>query len=666
MNNIEILAPAGAREQLVAAIRGGANAVYLGCGSFNARRNAENFNIEDLPEVVAYCHARSVSVHVTFNTLVRDDELEQAKKEIKQIAASGVDAIIVQDLAVAHLVKACAPTLKMHASTQLSVHNVSGCKILEELGFSRVVLARELSIEEIETICKSTKLEVEVFVHGALCICLSGGCYLSSILGQRSGNRGLCAQPCRLDFKLKDKNYALSLKDMSHIKYIRKLASLGVCSFKIEGRMKRPEYVFSAVSACKKALAGKEYDEELLKKAFSRSGFTDGYLSGNNQMFGYRKKEDVQNMLEVIKPISAQYNKEKPLIPVKMHFAASVQGTGELTVICGKNSVKTTTSLFQAAQTRSTTLEDVKKQLLKLGETPFYAEDISVDIPKNLFIPLAEINRMRREAIDALILARSQIIPHEFNDFEIKKYSHSHNKNELRVRLTKKEQLNYVDKNILCFLPPDEINEFLPNIAVEIPSIIFAFDEEKVLNKLKSLKALGIKKALCNNIGAIYLAREAGLEALGGWGLNVLNSLSAFVLQSLGVSDITASFEINARNISCFSNNQNLGIVGYGYLPLMRMRACPLERNCKGCTGINTLTDRMNKEFTLVCQNKKYNVLLNSIPLYVGDKKLNSDFSLLYFNLENGKQIADIIYRYKNALPLEAEATGGLYYKTLR
>ncbi len=237
MDNVEILAPAGAFEQLVAAVRSGANAVYLGCGSFNARRNAKNFNIEDLPQVVAYCHARSVKVHVTFNTLIRDDELEQAKAEIKQIAASGVDAVIVQDLGVASLIKQCAPSLKMHASTQLSVHNVSGCKILEELGFSRVVLARELSLEEIEVICKSTSLEVEVFIHGALCICLSGGCYLSSILGQRSGNRGLCAQPCRLDFKLNDKSYALSLKDMSHIKYIRKLASIGVCSFKIEGRM---------------------------------------------------------------------------------------------------------------------------------------------------------------------------------------------------------------------------------------------------------------------------------------------------------------------------------------------------------------------------------------------------------------------------------------------
>ena len=666
MNNVEILAPAGAREQLISAVRSGANAVYLGCGSFNARRNAENFNIDDLPGVVAYCHARNVKVHVTFNTLVRDDELNQAKQEIKQIAASGVDAIIVQDLGVASLIKKCAPTLKMHASTQLSVHNVSGCKMLEELGFSRVVLARELSLNEIETICKNTSLEVEVFIHGALCISLSGGCYLSSLLGQRSGNRGLCAQPCRLDFKLKDKSYALSLKDLSHIKYIRKLAEIGVCSFKIEGRMKRPEYVACATSACKKALASEKYDEEILKKAFSRSGFTDGYFSGNNKMFGYRKKEDVENMLEVIKPLASLYAKEKGLVPVDMHFSASLLGTGELTVICGENSVKSTTTLCQAVQTRATSAEDVKKQLSKLGETPYFINNLSVNLKDNVFIPLAELNRMRREAIDALTLERSRITPHEFFDTEIKKYSAIHNKNELRVRVTKKEQLKFVDDDVLCFLPPDEIDAFKHNIAVEIPSIVFSGDEKKLLNKLKSLKALGIKKALCNNIGAIYLAKQAGLEALGGWGLNVLNSLSASVLEELGVSDITASFEINARNLSLFSSKINLGAICYGYLPLMRMRACPLERNCKNCTGINTLTDRMNKNFTLVCQNKKYNVLLNSVPLYVGDKKFNSDFSLLYFNLETDKQVSDIIYRYKNSLPLECEATGGLYFKTLR
>ena len=191
-------------------------------------------------------------------------------------------------------------------------------------------------------------------------------------------------------------------------------------------------------------------------------------------------------------------------------------------------------------------------------------------------------------------------------------------------------------------------------------------DEKSLLNKLKELKALGIKKALCNNIGAIYLARQAGLEALGGWGLNVLNSLSAHVLKEIGLCDITASFEINARNLSCFNGNVNLGVIGYGYLPVMRMRACPLERDCKNCTGINTLTDRINKNFTLVCQNKKYNVLLNSVPLYIGNKGVNSDFSLLYFNLETDKQVADIIYHYKNGLPLETETTGGLYFKTLR
>jgi putative protease len=288
----EILAPAGGREQLLAAVRCGADAVYLGAKNFNARRNAENFEEESLADTVAYCHARNVAVHVALNTLVMDSELPLLEAEAASIAESGADAVIAQDLAAAKLIRERCPGIALHASTQMTVHNLAGIHMLEDLGFSRVVLARELSFEEIAMLVSQAAIETEVFVHGALCMCVSGGCYLSSVLGGRSGNRGLCAQPCRLDFDNGERGHALSLKDMSYITHIKELAEAGVASLKIEGRMKRPEYVAAAVTACREALAGREPDLDTLRAVFSRQGFTDGYYTGRRttEMFGYRSR----------------------------------------------------------------------------------------------------------------------------------------------------------------------------------------------------------------------------------------------------------------------------------------------------------------------------------------------------------------------------------------
>jgi len=317
---IEILAPAGGQEQLIAAVRSGADAVYLGTRSFNARRNAENFDGESLSEAVKYCHGRGVRVHATVNTLVKDAELQSLYKEIEMLAAFGIDAVIVQDLAVAELFQRHCPSMPLHASTQMVIHNLEGALAAEELGFSRVVLARELTIEEIRKICSGTKIQIETFVHGALCMSISGQCYLSSILGERSGNRGLCAQPCRLGFKSGSRDYALSLKDMSHISHIGELMEAGVSSLKIEGRMKRPEYVAAAVSACREAVSGKAADLTDLQAVFSRSGFTDGYITGkrNLEMFGHRTREDVEASKTVLGKIASSYRNELSRIPVDM------------------------------------------------------------------------------------------------------------------------------------------------------------------------------------------------------------------------------------------------------------------------------------------------------------------------------------------------------------
>ena len=238
----EILAPAGGEAQLRAAVLCGADAVYLGLRGFNARAGAENFDENTLPQTVGWCHARGVRVYITLNTLVTDRELPQWLHSLDAVAAAGVDGVLVQDLGLAKIIRQRYPTLPLHASTQMTIHNLAGARLLEEMGFAQVVLARELSKEEIAAICAGTSLRCEVFVHGALCMSVSGQCYLSSVLGERSGNRGRCAQPCRLDFKSHGRGYALSLKDLTLTDRLRELEALGVASFKIEGRLKRPEY----------------------------------------------------------------------------------------------------------------------------------------------------------------------------------------------------------------------------------------------------------------------------------------------------------------------------------------------------------------------------------------------------------------------------------------
>ena len=378
-DHFEVLAPVGGQEQLTAAVRCGADAVYLGLESFNARRNAENFTLKALPQVVSYCHARGVQVHITLNTVLFDSEMKVLPEVLEGIAQSGADAVIVQDLGVAKLVQRCCPTLKLHASTQMAIHNEAGARAAEELGFSRVVLARELTLEEIRRITGSVSIETEVFVHGALCTCMSGLCYFSAMLGGRSGNRGLCAQPCRLNFTCRDRSYALSLKDMSHVNQLLQLAEAGVTSFKIEGRMKRPEYVAAAVTACRKVLAGERPDMAQLKEVFSRGGFTDGYFYGkrNLSMYGRRDKEDVEATAKVLGSISELYRHEFPKIPVQMEL--TVQKDAALLLAKDpENAVTVQGDVPAAAPERQIDRDYAARFLQKTGGTPFYAEDIQV------------------------------------------------------------------------------------------------------------------------------------------------------------------------------------------------------------------------------------------------------------------------------------------------
>ena len=678
MIKTEILAPAGGMEQLVAAVRCGADAVYLGTKNFNARNSAANFDCESLAEAVKYCHARNVCVYVTMNTLVTDKEAADVINEIKMIAKSGADAVIIQDLAVAALWRKYCPTMKLHASTQMTIHNVAGAKQAEKLGFDRIVLASELTVDEIKTIAESTTAEIEVFVHGALCMSVSGACLLSSMIGSRSGNRGRCAQPCRLNFKCNDREYALSLKDLSLIDKINELAQAGVTSLKIEGRMKRPEYVAASVTAVKNAKENKPYDAETLKAVFSRSGFTKGYFEGqrNLEMFGYRRHEDVTAATGVLKELANLYKDEIRKIPLKIEFSADVNGSS-LTVSDGENSVNVYGDVPETAKSKPLDEEFAKKCFSKLGGTIFYADSFMFDIGENLSLSATSLNNMRREATEKLyekrceIKAKEIVVPDENESVSSAHYGEK----TYRLRFERFAQSFDDEKTEKIILPmseilkyPESVQQYGRKLVCEVPFLVFAQDEERFISALRKIKDAGVREVLADNIGTFAVAKEMGFVVHGGHGLNVLNSISFSEYEKMGAEDITLSPELMMNAVGKIRSKRRKGIIGYGFLPLMRFRACPAQGNkgCGECKGLTLIKDRLGIDFYILCSGRKYSSLLNSVPLYIGDKPHeNADFVTLYFTFEKQEKCRKIFDYFYNKKSPAMKKTGGLYYREL-
>ena len=677
---IEILAPVGASEQLYAAVKSGADAVYFGASSFNARRNAENFSDEDFLQAVRYCHERRVKAYITLNTLITDREIPAFTDCLRLIAKSGADAVIVQDLAAVSLIKKHCPDIPLHASTQMAVHNVKGAEMLEKMGFSRVVPARELTLEEIRQIKKATNLEMEVFVHGAHCMSASGMCYMSSALGDRSGNRGLCAQPCRLNFRTSEREYALSLKDMCLIEHIDGLKKAGVCSFKIEGRMKRPEYVAAAVTAYKKALNGEKPDISALKSVFSRSGFTDGYITGNRtpDMFGYRTKEDVVSASTVLPSLQALYKDEIKAAQVSMYFEALADKPCLLKMSDGINEVSVYGEIPQTAINRSMDEEYVKRFLLKLGSTPFSAGEISCQIDDGLSLSAAALNALRREATDRL-LGKAGRGEYKFVENQVEEEENIlplPAKPELRLRFEAYEQIpeNVSAEKIILPLReiknhPDVLIKYKEDCVCEIPVLLYGNDAEKTRQELISLKMKGLKYTLCENIGAVKLSLEAGLVPLGGAMLAVLNSLALNEYKKLGVEDMTLSTELSFSLMKNIKRTAKTGFIVYGHAPLMRFRCCPVKtkRGCADCKGRQKITDRKGYEFTVLCSDKKYQTLLNSVPVYTGNMDMpGTDFVTLFFTVETKEECSKVIEMFINKNTPDFRRTSGGYNKELK
>ncbi len=687
-NKIEILAPAGSMESLVAAVRSGADAVYLGEKDFSARASAQNFSSDELKEAIDYCHIRGVKAYLTVNTLMFDSELQKALSLITDAYNKGIDAVIVQDWGLASLVRKHLPKLRLHGSTQMSVHTPSGAKALYEMGFSRVVLSRELSLREIEEVRKASPIELEVFVHGALCMSVSGQCYFSAMLGSRSGNRGMCAQPCRLPFKAEGgSDYALSLKDNSLIEYITELQKLGVTSAKIEGRMKRPEYVASATSACReKRDLGFVADitDRNLKNVFSRTGFTDGYIKGKRtgEMFGHRRKEDVTASNEkLLRDIRNTYKNEAPRVAISFEFTANTGELPTLAVSDGTHSITATGNTpCEQAMTVPLTDEKASALLTKCGGTPFFAEKITCNMGEGVSLSAGKINELRRNALQALSEKRCQINrdPVDTPKIELAPYNCTNTEEKAkRARFADNDIPDSFKDFELVFVPvtskEEDIRNLIKrgfNVGVEVPRGMFG-REDSLRKALIKAKELGVNHALVSNIGAVYLAKELQFILHGGFGLNITNTASLMWAESMGLADTELSFELTKEQIDALGASIPRGVISYGYLPLMLCRTCPgltAKTACKNCSKQKFMQDRMNKKFIFTCDGNCTEVL-NCVPLLIPDKIntfLKLQFHTFRFSVENSVEKVENTGDFSSVNQNSTAFTRGLYYRGVK
>lgn len=678
---MQILAPAGNIDSLQAAVRSGADAVYLGVGSFNARRNADNFGDGGLTEAVKYCHGRGVEVHVTLNTLIRDEERKAFADTVCEVVTAGPDALIVQDWGAVDIIRSICPQIPLSASTQMAIHNIAGAKKLEELGFFQAVLARELSLREIAAIHRESSIRLESFVHGAHCMSVSGMCYMSAALGERSGNRGLCAQPCRLNFRCRGREYALSLKDLSFVEHISELEQAGVTTLKIEGRMKRPEYVAAAVHAVRQAIAGEKPDMEGLRDVFSRSGFTDGYLIGKRDvsMFGVRTLEDAQKSKEVLGKMAELYRRECPKNPVDMELKA--QGDSlVLQLREGKELVRIEDRAEPSASSPLT--EQIALRALgKTGGTPFTVGEVKLELEEGLLIPGSRVGELRRKGLELLLHKKSQARPYALKPLQNPSKLPQNPSKPLQNPTQKRVVLRFECIEQAFF--PDYAEVRLPlkelekapellkkgTVVAELPALIWPLEEEAVRRRLSKLKEVGLRQVSCGNLGIAALAKSLGLSIVGDLSLNISNSGALSFYEEMGFVSLVISPELAVHKAAALTGGRPKGVLVYGRMPLMYFRCCPAKgkNGCGSCEGRAELTDRMKMSFPLLCRDRQFSTLHNSVPLYIGDKERPSfDFELLYFTVETRQEAENIAGLYRKGQSLPFPRTTGMAYRNLK
>ena len=689
---LELLAPAGSMEALRAAVQNGADAVYLGCGSYNARQGAQNFTPQGLTEAVKYCHTRGVAVHLTLNTLVSDRETPEVCELIRHAAQCGVDAFIVQDLGVVALCRRIAPGVPIHGSTQLTIHSLPGVQLCAAWGMQRVVLSRELSREEIAYICKNSPIEIEVFGHGALCMCYSGQCYLSAAIGGRSGNRGRCAQPCRQSYGYGrwSGRYPLSLKDNCLVDYLKELEDMGVASLKLEGRMKRPEYVAAVTGVYRKAMDEGQVTRPMradLMNAFNRQGFTDGYYTGKTGrvMFGIRedKNEDPAWLAAVRQTYETV---ETGLVDVR--FTAEITARGSyLTVtdpegrLCGVRG-----PVPQQARNLDLTEEALSLRLAKTGGTPYRCAGVQATVEPGLMLSAADINAMRREALNQLTAQRARRDPAPMRPPEkIPHYPGTRGAPALTAQVTTREQITsgllnaapkvlYVPLHILAADPQfcRSLAQSL-RVAAVLPRIVHDSELEKLTRRLKAVRELGVRDVLVGNLGLLLPARGLGMKIHGDFGLNLFNSGAVNLTREMEFASATLSFEMTLPQIRDVSKAVPCEILAYGRMPLMVTENCLIRGRTGECTchlGPVKLMDKTGAEFPVIREGDSCrSVLLNGKKLSLLDRqedlaRLGLWAARLYFTTENPREVDQVLENWKEPRPFDPGAcTRGLYLR---
>ena len=679
----ELLAPAGSPEALRAAVDSGADAVYLGWGAFNARRGAQNFSQEEFAQALAWCHVRGVRVFLTLNILLTDRELPEALETARTASRLGVDAVLVQDWGLFDLLRRTLPDLPLHASTQMSIFTSGGaCEIAAE-GCERVVLARECSREETAEICRRCPAEIEVFVHGALCMCYSGQCAMSAIVGGRSGNRGRCAQPCRLPYGVneaaKDKR-PLSLKDSCMADHLGEMADMGVRCLKIEGRMKAPGYVAAVTDIYARLLeegrGPTARERETLERAFSRSGFTDAYWRGTKgrSMLGFRP-ENAGAAPDVQAP-----RREAGRVPVR--FTCRVEA-GSPCLLTAEDSdghaVTVSGPPPEAARNRALTPEDLTARLGKTGGTPYRCEHVETILDPNLSLSAAAVNALRRDALEALSAARAQPPARRecFPPPPLPELDRSQAEPRFTVSVTSAAQLTeglldlrparvYLPLEVLADLP--SLPEAEAEYCAILPRVWRDRDEDLLRRWLDRTRDLGVTGVLLGNLGHFPLVRDGGWRLYGDYGLNVFNSRSLAFLREKGLDAACLSFELRYAQIRDMKKLLPAEAIVYGRLPLMLTENC-LIQNAVGCRcdRPNFLNDRTGASFPLLPAFGHRTEVENSRPLYLADqpeyRRLGLSYARLRFTSETPEECVQIFRDYLSGAPAPEVFTRGLYQR---
>ena len=690
---IELLSPAGSPEAVIAAVQNGADAIYMGLGNFNARRGAKNFTDEEFERSMRYCRIRGCKVYVTLNTLVNDREIAQAVESARLASQLGADGIIIQDLGLAYAIRQALPDIPLHASTQMSIHNLAGVEAAAEMGMTRAVLARELSLEQIKFITQHASIETEVFVHGALCFCQSGQCYMSALIGRRSGNRGMCAQPCRMQYSLGGRmdDYPMSLKDNCLVDRLRELEDAGVACLKIEGRMKRPEYTAIVTKIYSKAL--KEHrqpsDEEMetLEKAFSRQGFTQGYFNGDKKdMFGRREEPDKDT--EKLFTLARKGYSEGELRRVPVHFYTVAEKGMPVKAIAfddDGNRAAAMGGVPEKARGQGLTATYITEQMFKTGGTPYNCVENRAQADPGLYLPASEINDLRRRLVSELSEQRAKPPIRRVGKLPEKPKGKLPTGDPAMIfQVLTEEQLSpelaalkpqylYVPLTLMTekldLLRPFAEQGTIP-VAV-LPRVIADNEAAAVYDMLSRMFDQGVNEALVGNLGHAMLAKKAGMKLRGDFGLNTFNALSMEVIRQAGFISATASFELRLSQIWDMIKPLDTELIIYGRIPLMVSDQCIIRHSAGrcNCQTPGQMADRMGSVFPVVKEFGCRNVIYNAHKLYLADKAEDvyaaGAWGLrMMFTTEGMRECVEVAKGYMGLSDYKPNVlTRGLYYR---